>query len=101
MTTSAEREHLGKVASLGCIVCRNLGLGKTPAEVHHLRAFAGTGQRAKHKQTIPLCAAHHRTGAGGAIAFHRAPGQFQATYGTETALLRQTEKEIESLTLLT
>ncbi|MEN9885446.1 MAG: Recombination enhancement, RecA-dependent nuclease [Pseudomonadota bacterium] len=28
---------MGRVAALGCIVCRKLGLGATAAEVHHLR----------------------------------------------------------------
>ena len=33
MATKAEREHMGSVAALGCIVCRNLGFGASPAEV--------------------------------------------------------------------
>jgi hypothetical protein len=49
-----EREHLNKVAGFGCIVCHNLGLGETPAEIHHV----GNGtlsKRASNYETIPLC----------------------------------------------
>lgn len=64
MTTTAERDHMGRVAALGCIVCRRLNLGATPAEVHHIREGTGKGQRASHFDTLPLCYLHHR-GADG------------------------------------
>lgn len=31
----AEKLHLSRVAELRCIVCRNEGLGDSPAEIHH------------------------------------------------------------------
>lgn len=61
--TAAESAHMGRVAGLGCIVCRRLALGETPAEVHHIRAGQGW-KRAPHHHTIPLCYLHHR-GADG------------------------------------
>lgn len=57
--TADERRHMGRVAALGCCVCTRLGLGATPAEVHHLRSGAGA-MRASHFDTIPLCFLHHR-----------------------------------------
>ena len=51
----AEKEHLSKVASVGCIVCRNLGFGESPAEIHHVRTGQGMGQRASNYKAIPLC----------------------------------------------
>ena len=36
----AEKEHLGKVAALGCIVCRHEGRFGVAAEVHHIRQGA-------------------------------------------------------------
>lgn len=51
----AEKEHLSKVASVGCIVCRNLGFGESPAEIHHVRTGQGMGQRASNYEVIPLC----------------------------------------------
>ncbi|HHY1018819.1 TPA: hypothetical protein ACVY19_006326 [Klebsiella michiganensis] len=32
--TKAEKLHLSRVAALGCIVCRNLDYGESPAEMH-------------------------------------------------------------------
>lgn len=29
---------MARVAALGCVVCRNLGFGPTPAAVHHIHA---------------------------------------------------------------
>lgn len=56
----AEREYMGKIASLGCCMCHLMGYGHTEAEVHHVRVGQGMGQRAQHFATVPLCAEHHR-----------------------------------------
>ena len=62
--TKAERAHLAKIAALGCILCRTLELGETPAERLHLREDQGLGQRASHFLTVPLCQEHHRGRSG-------------------------------------
>ena len=41
----AEKEHLGKVAALGCIVCHHEGRFGVAAEVHHIRQGAAMGWR--------------------------------------------------------
>lgn len=41
--TKAERAYMSAQAHAGCILCRHLGLGPTPAEIHHLRH--GLGRR--------------------------------------------------------
>jgi RecA-dependent nuclease len=61
---SAEQRHMARVAALGCILCRHLGYGETPAQVHHVREGQGVGQRANDFLTVPLCMEHH-TGASG------------------------------------
>jgi hypothetical protein len=67
----AERLHLQKVASDGCVVCRLFeGVDSGPCEIHHIRTGMGT-TRANHFQVIGLCAAHHRTGGYG-VAIHAA-----------------------------
>lgn len=65
--TADERRHMGRVAELGCILCRELGLGPTPAQVHHIRAGTGGGRRSSHYDTLPLCYDHHagKTGVHG------------------------------------
>ena len=60
----AERTYLDRVAALGCACCRRLGLGATPAEIHHPRKGTGMGQRASHRDAIPLCPEHHRGNSG-------------------------------------
>jgi len=83
----AEKEHLNKVADLGCIVCRNLGFYGTPAEIHHI----GNGtmaKRASNYEVIPLCHIHHRTGNNG-VAVHSGRKAFEANFGTEKELLKQ------------
>lgn len=66
---------MAKVAGLGCILCRHLGYGQTPAEVHHLKEECGAGQRQSDYITVPLCTEHHRGGSGlhglGRKAFER------------------------------
>ena len=86
--TKAEREHLNKVASLGCIACINMGFPDSPAEIHHIRAGQGMSQRAPHDKSIPLCPVHHRTG-GYAIAIHAGQQEWERTHGTELELLDQ------------
>lgn len=88
MTTKAEKQHLNKIADLGCIVCRNSGYGKSPAEIHHIRNGQGMSQRASNYEAIPLCHIHHRTGGYG-VAFHAGKKAFESKYGTERELLSQ------------
>jgi len=62
--TKEERKYLGRVAELGCAVCRRMGYEGTPAEIHHRKAGMGIGQRAGHDQVLPLCVEHHRGATG-------------------------------------
>jgi hypothetical protein len=60
----AAKRHKDRVVRLGCIVCRHLGDGDTPATIHHVREDQGMSERASDFLAIPLCPYHH-TGAGG------------------------------------
>ena len=84
----AERAHLSAVAALGCIACRKLGFDDTPAEIHHIRAGKGVGQRASHYEALPLCPHHHRSGGHGE-AFHAGKQTWQRKFGTESELLNE------------
>ena len=94
MATKAERNHMGAVAALGCVVCRNLGFGETPAEVHHI-GNGTLGKKASNYETIPLCEVHHRNGGHG-VAVHAGRKTFEARYGTERELLEQTRRELDA-----
>ncbi len=81
--------YMAKVAGLGCILCRHLGYGQTPAEIHHLKEECGAGQRQSDFITVPLCSEHHR-GASGLHGLGRKA--FERTY-------RLTELDLRALTL--
>lgn len=86
-------KYLDAVADLGCVVCRNLGHGITPAEIHHLRAGQGMAQRASDALVIPLCPTHHRLGGHG-VAIHADRKWFEQLYGPELRLLAQTIQDV-------
>lgn len=81
------------VASLGCIVCRNLGYGNSPAVIHHVRIAQGVSQRAPNGLIIPLCPNHHNMGGNG-VAIHSGQSTWEKLYGTEEELLNQTILEV-------
>lgn len=58
--TQKEEKHLERVAALGCVICREIGVGYVPAEVHHIRTGQGMAQRAGHWLSLPLCPDCHR-----------------------------------------
>ena len=75
MSTVAGKRHMGRVSAIGCILCRYLGFGETPAQVHHLKEECGASQRQSDFLTIPLCEPHHTGSVGihglGRKAFER------------------------------
>ena len=82
------RRHMLRVKELGCVICRNLGLGATPADAHH--CFDTSDK--DHFLVVPLCTAHHTGPAG----FHgMGERAFNRTYKTsERRLLGQTYREL-------
>lgn len=89
----SDREHLQRVAELGCIVCKNEFGVYSFSEIHHIRAGQGAAQRASHKQTLPLCPPHHRTGGYG-VAIHAGQKAWERSFGTECELLDQVNREL-------
>lgn len=82
---------MGRVAALGCILCRVLRLGHTPATIHHIRAGQGLSQRSSHFDTIPLCPGHHQGDTGlhglGTRGFERLYGLSESDLLTGTRRL--------------
>lgn len=76
--TPEEQIYMGKAARLGCMLCIHLGLGETPAQIHHPRTGTGAGKRAPHLKSFPLCFEHHQGDTGihgmGRKAFEREYG---------------------------
>lgn len=81
---------MARVADIGCIVCLNTGMGKTPPEMtalHHIRTGYGVGQRAKNTEVLPLCALHHQGPHG--VGYHAGAKTWEDNFGTEAELLEQ------------
>ena len=56
------KRHMQRVSEIPCVLCDKLGLGKTPAEVHHVFDSAARSDWL----VAALCPEHHR----GATGFH-------------------------------
>lgn len=89
--TQAEQRHLDLVGRLGCCICRRLGYGEVPGEIHHVAE--GSGLRSNFS-IASLCAEHHRGESG----FHqRGPEflkQFRVPGESEYGLLVFTNEDL-------
>lgn len=86
MKPNNDKRYMGDVASLGCALCRRLGYGQTPAQVHHIREGQGMAQRAQNWLTIPLCQDHHL----GTHGIHGDRSAFRNAHVDELDLLADT-----------
>jgi hypothetical protein len=85
------KQHMAKVAALGCILCRRLDLGESPACLHHPKTG---GKRASDWDVIPLCHFHHQ-GKDGIHGLGRK--RFEKFYEvTEMELLEQVKGLVQS-----
>ena len=94
MTTKAEKEHMSKVAALGCALAWFKFREYMEAELHHPRTGTGAGRRASHMDVIPLSPHFHRLSnealhVMGRKAFERFHGV------TELELLAQTQERLQ------
>ena len=86
---SPASRHKGRVLALGCCICRRLGLGHTPPELHHVAE--GSGLRSEWA-LVPLCHEHHvgksgfhGMGTKGFCSLYHVPGESE--YGLLVWLL--------------
>ncbi len=86
MMKKAEKEHLRRVAEMGCYVCSR------PAEIHHIRHQTGLAMRSSHYETIPLCPDHHRLSK---ISVHLGKKEFVKRYGTEQQNIGRNKEKIK------
>ena len=87
----AAKRHMGRVAALGCIVCRRMFGEPSAAQVHHIRE----GRIARNDfLTLPLCEPRH---LGTTMSVHKAKPQLLRAMkiGSEFDLLADV---IEALT---
>jgi hypothetical protein len=96
--TKAQRKYQQRARDLGCALCRRLGLGATPASLHHPRTGVGAARKAGEFEVIPLCYAHHQGGVGvhgmGRKAWERVFGITEAELTAETQRLAGLERSV-------
>jgi len=85
--TKQEKNHMNKVAGLGCLICNKMGFPNSPAELHHIKNFTGIGRKANDFEVIPLCPKHHRQVKD---AYHYGSKCFTEKWGTPEELLEGT-----------
>lgn len=84
----AEKIHMDKVASLGCIICANPNV-----ELHHITTRTGMGKKASNFEVLPLCAIHHRLGNHG-TALHAGVKTWEENFGTQIDLLKGVNEQV-------
>ena len=92
MSTKAEKRYMNRVAELGCVVCRMLGYGPTPAQLHHVREGQGMAQRAQNWLVVPLCPEHHQ----GKTGVHGDRSAMRQLKVNELDLLSQTIQDLNT-----
>ena len=92
MTTKSEKLWHDKVASYGCIACRQDGIVNTWVSIHHTDGRTKPGCQRK---VLALCGPHHQTGGTEAPAIHPWKARFEAKYGTQAELLRKTREALK------
>ena len=94
--TRLEQEHMDKVRSIGCIICKKYGKSRY-AEIHHV---IGKTKPNAHYKVLPLCPDHHRNFLykdGGPISVHPYKARFEAKYGKQETLLEEVQKIIDNM----
>lgn len=91
--TKQDRSLWSRIASLGCVACRQDGANSPMVSIHHIDGRTKPGA---HRKVLPLCAGHHQDGTGipGLIAVHPWKARFEAKYGRQEDLLAKIMEEI-------
>lgn len=100
--TKAQQSRFDALKEQGCVLCREMGLGRIPPEIHHI---TDCGRRLGHDYTIPLCCWHHRgtpwtcdrpsqeeSTLGPSLA--RNKRAFVSQFGTEREILDRVENQL-------
>ena len=84
--TAKQRRFFSKVASIGCMACRQENTFSFP-EIHHVKNYG----RNDNSKVYGLCPAHHRPTAGvtGIPNRHGNPKEFSEKYGTDSELFAE------------
>ena len=88
--SKSDIEFQGRIASIGCIVCRNNGIENDYVSIHHI---TGRSSKSAHRQVLPLCANHHQIADTQKperwFALHANKAKFEKEYGSQNELYEQ------------
>ena len=92
--TKEEKDHMQKVAALGCIICELYLDTSTPAMLHHVE---GRTKKGCHIKVLPLCFEHHQGGnrCDKYVSRHPYKAEFERRYGTEAELLEIVNEKLK------
>lgn len=93
---NAARHHMDRVAQCGCVVCRRLGHGWVPGQVHHIAE--GSSQRSDFAVAC-LCEEHHTGKAGFHTLKHRFLTLHRVPFEKEEGLLVWQNEDLALLSL--
>ena len=86
-TASQKRFHDLLASVVGCIACRSEGMYTDYVSIHHID---GRTKPDAHWLVLPLCGPHHQdAGIDGVIPVHPYKTRFEAAYGKQEDLLRE------------
>lgn len=89
--TKNEKKFWDLIAQLGCLPCLQDGYKNNYVSIHHID---GRTKPNAHKKVLALCAGHHQKGSDtnrpDMIAVHPDKARFEAMYGKQADLLKQT-----------
>ena len=98
MTPTERSIRFNAIALIGRIACRQKYRAYSPCIIHHLCGLdstrKGLGGKADDRETIGLCAPHHK-GSGVGVSYHDAPETWEKIFGTQQDLLAITNGYIE------
>ncbi len=83
-----DRERLGKVKQMPCVVCG----APPPSDAHHCIHGRYSGKRAGDDKTIPLCKPHHQWGPD---AIHNGKASWAEKFGEDFSYLERIDAALE------
>lgn len=95
----ADREYIGFVKQLPCVICQAFGepYGQAPSDAHHPICGRYSQRKAPDHTAIPLCKGHHQTGENGKLAIHRGKESWAEKYGADTDYVEVTQDAVKTI----
>lgn len=85
--TAQQRRFWDRLASIGCIACRKMGIHTPHVSIHHV---IGRTKPHAHWAVLPLCGPHHQDmGVQGVFPVHPYKARFEEAYGNQGDLMRE------------